>query len=859
MKAAVSTPVSAHNRANRSPKLPMTSAAPAAARPRLVNGAEKRLFPPPEEAITTNAAAVKSNGVKKAVIAPATSPSPPPVVYSGVCDVTSPFLRFTKQQIDDFFREPSGGDRLVFRKAAVAVAVCGNFRTLMQVKQIKREDVTRKPDGSYAIETTDGVVVNVVNGVDQATSPAAKVREYLDLLRGRGVKLKAREPLFGAIRDQDLGLVGAEVAEILKLRYPDAYDERSFQLHPEPQAEVCFDHDYGTASATTTATASSSSSSASSPATAATTMKPDPDANGNVEDDDDDDQVGAGGEILLPVPDVVIKEEVMDCGTIWPSAIGQICQEEIVCTTAPSEGNVSPANVSPGGATVKVEPHPDEVQVISFLDSLIANKKQHQVAAAAMEEEAVAISVSGSHHHHRPGVIGLAKEVGSVAMAGVAYQDKVVPKMGLVGVASGGGAAAAENGIKVEPPSIVNGVKRPGTVGGGGGVMVVCAPGSGIGVQRQASAGNPGPKVQLATTERVTPQNSTLGSITAKFVDGEFSQSYEQTDCRINEVVGMELVMDSDPSSKRLYGTVNIYLVHSHELFLRDIIDAKGHQGVKDDTDAMRDYPLRAWVANGNGSEEYKLLPTKVHGDVKAVTVNLQGENKINLLFTVLSTDQGNFGRNHKAKLWSLEIVGEVNRIPVKISIPVQVVACLRNPKKLKRSKRRLDGFNRAVKHFKADTSDAQQPIHHVVQQQQQLTAAAAAAAAANGIPSAAAVVLAGGPPSATTNSSAAAGSTIAPSTLQQLPHSPHHQSATNAGAMMAADSSASASCSSRSLSADSGSGLVNGNGCGVDNGNIIEEILRLQAEYLEKLPTPILAYELAKARALANSKMFSE
>ena len=69
------------------------------------------------------------------------------------------------------------------------------------------------------------------------------------------------------------------------------------------------------------------------------------------------------------------------------------------------------------------------------------------------------------------------------------------------------------------------------------------------------------------------------------------------------------------------------------------------------------------------------------------------------------------FGRNHKAKLWSLEIVGEVNNNPVKISIPVQVVACLRNPRKLKRSKRRLDGFNRAVKHFKED-SDAQTPTN---------------------------------------------------------------------------------------------------------------------------------------------------
>ena len=60
--------------------------------------------------------------------------------------------------------------------------------------------------------------------------------------------------------------------------------------------------------------------------------------------------------------------------------------------------------------------------------------------------------------------------------------------------------------------------------------------------------------------------------------------SDEQTDLRINEVVGMELTLDANPAKKDLNGVVHIYLVHSHELFLRDVIDAKGHQGVKDDS-----------------------------------------------------------------------------------------------------------------------------------------------------------------------------------------------------------------------------------------------------------------------------------
>ena len=73
---------------------------------------------------------------------------------------------------------------------------------------------------------------------------------------------------------------------------------------------------------------------------------------------------------------------------------------------------------------------------------------------------------------------------------------------------------------------------------------------------------------------------------------GLFSSLDEQTDLKINDVVGLELYVETteggraarDISHPPLYGTVDIYLVHSHDLFLRDTIDAKGHQGVKGDT-----------------------------------------------------------------------------------------------------------------------------------------------------------------------------------------------------------------------------------------------------------------------------------
>ena len=75
----------------------------------------------------------------------------------------------------------------------------------------------------------------------------------------------------------------------------------------------------------------------------------------------------------------------------------------------------------------------------------------------------------------------------------------------------------------------------------------------------------------------------------------------EQTDLKINDVVGLELFVETieggratrDISHPPLYGTVDIYLVHSHDLFLRDMIDAKGHQGVKGDTSMLNSSKLK--------------------------------------------------------------------------------------------------------------------------------------------------------------------------------------------------------------------------------------------------------------------------
>jgi len=663
------------------------------------------------------------------------------------------FTRFTQHQINLFLAEQPRDDGTVLRQAAVAIAVAGNFASIADAQQVQMEKVVRnKAAGDIWISMPNGSVIYVKAMTDSAICPVAKISAYLDLLSEKGLTF-SRGPIFGPMHADDFSLISQYVAKAVGLAGPKAasYDHRSFQLTPLPESASAPDHDYSTINTT---------------APASTAL---------------DDRIK-----VEVIPEVLIREE--DVGD-WP-----VCgEEEIVCT-------------DPGPPLIKVEPHPDENQVISFLDSLIAAKASNPNQASG-GDSSNSSSCSNSNGGSPSGP-SISKEVGSVA--GSVSQDRIVPKV--------------EPGV----PGVVNGIKRiPSTGGSGGGASVVVISSHHHG-NRGTHNGATASKVQAA----VTPQNSTSGCVKAKFVDGEFSQSYEQTDCRINEVVGMELQMASDPTIKNLNGWVNIYLVHSHELFLRDIIDAKGHQGVKDDTDEMRDFPLRAWVANGNGSEKYNILPTKQHGDVKAVTVTLQGENKINLLFTVLSTDQRNFGRNHKAKLWSLEIVGEVNNNPVKISIPVQVVACLRNPRKLKRSKRRLDGFNRAVKHFKED-SDAQTPTN--------------GSSSVGVVPTPPLPLGAAGPLTPT----AGLFRTQNGSGLIPLPPPPasvmNGTLSSGAATSGSALATAIASIESRSVSEDSRD----------DEGDtMIEEILRHQAEYLEKLPRHLLPYELARARALNTMKL---
>ena len=108
------------------------------------------------------------------------------------------------------------------------------------------------------------------------------------------------------------------------------------------------------------------------------------------------------------------------------------------------------------------------------------------------------------------GAGGLSKEVGSVA--GTVNLDRVVPKVD-----------------RIEPPAIINGIKRMGT-----------SPASVV-VVNTTQSNRPmfqNPRVLPAAT----PQNSTLGSITAKFVDGEFSQSCKCLSAYFTKTMTMKLV-----------------------------------------------------------------------------------------------------------------------------------------------------------------------------------------------------------------------------------------------------------------------------------------------------------------------------
>ena len=150
-------------------------------------------------------------------------------------------------------------------------------------------------------------------------------------------------------------------------------------------------------------------------------------------------------EPLPAQPEVVIKEEAED----W----SEVGAEEIV--------------------SAKAEPHPDENQVISFLDSLLATKKK---------EAAVA---------------NIKKEVGCVA--GNVSKDKIIPKVELNGQNGGTNVLVVNTN---HPRSMLQ-----------------------------------NPRVLPA----LTPQNASQGScITAKFVDGEFTQSckfFSSEVCRFFTVI----------------------------------------------------------------------------------------------------------------------------------------------------------------------------------------------------------------------------------------------------------------------------------------------------------------------------------
>ena len=185
---------------------------------------------------------------------------------------------------------------------------------------------------------------------DSAICPVAKISAYLDLLSEKGLTF-SRGPIFGPMHADDFSLISQYVAKAVGLAGPKAasYDHRSFQLTPLPESASAPDHDYSTINTT---------------APASTAL-------------DDRIKVEVIPEVLIKVQHklkyfmyfsqtkqlrntflgrinnfLTFQEE--DVGD-WP-----VCgEEEIVCT-------------DPGPPLIKVEPHPDENQVISFLDSLIA-------------------------------------------------------------------------------------------------------------------------------------------------------------------------------------------------------------------------------------------------------------------------------------------------------------------------------------------------------------------------------------------------------------------------------------------------------------------------------------------------------
>jgi hypothetical protein len=120
-----------------------------------------------------------------------------------------------------------------------------------------------------------------------------------------------------------------------------------------------------------------------------------------------------------------------------------------------------------------------------------------------------------------------------------------------------------------------------------------------------------------------------------------FLISEEQIDIRKSEIVCQQL------SEEKLTGPYVIAIVHSHREYRGTAIKAEHFEGFKEDSEALRRFPLRAWTDSSYHDTKYCFLDIPKLGSHPVAIVQMRDENVINLRFPVLSSDRNS--KNHQS------------------------------------------------------------------------------------------------------------------------------------------------------------------------------------------------------------------
>jgi len=170
-----------------------------------------------------------------------------------------------------------------------------------------------------------------------------------------------------------------------------------------------------------------------------------------------------------------------------------------------------------------------------------------------------------------------------------------------------------------------------------------------------------------------------------KFIGGPIIAGKEQIDIRKSEIVCQQL------SDQKLCGPYVVLIAHSHRECRGTMIKAENFEGFKEDNEVMKRWPLRAWTDSAYAETQYVLLDIPKLGTHPVAIVTLKEENVINLRFPVLSSDRNNHGHKKFGRLWE-QIIFPYEKLKTAFAhwhiTPIQIVAELRDPNKLKKPKR---------------------------------------------------------------------------------------------------------------------------------------------------------------------------